>query len=306
MRVAIGKWFALVAASLCYSLAPAHAHGPWVTLQDCRYLPNPSNDGDSFHARVGRRQYIFRLYFVDAPETDAGLSERTEEQAEYFGVTPALALKVGEAAKEFTRKKLQQPFIVRTCRQDALGRSKLERFYAFVQVGTKDLGEELVANGLARLHGTASQAPGLDLPEREWEKLRRLEREAKAERVGGWGANYGRLNAQIQTKPEKPEDSFQAFFHPTAEKPRDSFDAFFHSKQAAHPPVTSAVAPATDVGTKLDVNSATESELDSLPGIGPVLAARIIAARPFTSADDLRRVKGIGVKTYEKIRLHFN
>jgi DNA uptake protein ComE-like DNA-binding protein len=36
-----------------------------------------------------------------------------------------------------------------------------------------------------------------------------------------------------------------------------------------------------------------------------VLAARIIAARPFTTADDLRKVKGIGTKKYEKIRSYF-
>ncbi len=68
----------------------------------------------------------------------------------------------------------------------------------------------------------------------------------------------------------------------------------------------SAAAPIAGVGKKLDVNSASEAELDSLPGIGPVLAARIIAARPFASADDLRRVKGIGAKKYENIRPHFN
>jgi DNA uptake protein and related DNA-binding proteins len=188
------------------------------------------------------------------------------------------------------------------------------------------LGEELVANGLARLHGTASQAPGLDSPEREWEKLRRLERAAKAQKVGGWGANYGRLNAQIQATPEKPEDSFEAFFHPSRrlereasnqnpdaqtqtvpDRPRDSFDAFFHPKGVAPPSVASTItSTAPGVATKLDINSATESELDSLPGIGAVLAARIIAARPFKSADDLRHVKGIGAKTYEKIRPHFN
>jgi endonuclease YncB( thermonuclease family) len=186
VSVAIGKYLALAAASLSLGLATAHAHAPWITLPDCRYVPNPSNDGDSFHVRAGRKEYIFRLYFVDAAETESGLSERTEEQAEYFGITLPLTLKVGEAAKEFTRRKLQQPFTVRTCRQDALGRSKRERFYAFVQVEKKDLGEELVANGLARLHGTASQAPGLVSPEREWEELRRLEREAKTQKVGGW------------------------------------------------------------------------------------------------------------------------
>jgi hypothetical protein len=185
VSVAIGKWLALAVVWLSLGFATAHAHGPWVTLPDCRYVENPSNDGDSFHARVGYKEYIFRLYFVDAAETDTGLSERTEEQAQYFGITLPLTLKVGEAAKEFTRKKLQQPFTVHTCRQDALGRSKRERFYAFVQVGKKDLGEELVANGLARLHGTASQAPGLDSPEREWEKLRRLDTKPERRRSEG-------------------------------------------------------------------------------------------------------------------------
>ena len=214
-----------------------------------------------------------------------------EEQAQYFGITEALTMKVGEAAKEFTRKKLQQqPFTVRTCGQDALGRSKLERLYAFVQVGKKDLGEELVANGLARLHGTPSQAPGLDSPEREWEKLRRLEREAKTQKVGGWGAMYGRLNVQIKAAPEKPEDSFDAFFHPR--------------KVAAAPIV--AIPQFQVAGAKLDVNAASAEELDRLPGIGPVLAGRIIAARPLKSADDLRHVKGIGAKKYEKLRAHFN
>ena len=45
----------------------------------------------------------------------------------------------------------------------------------------------------------------------------------------------------------------------------------------------------------------------NIPGIGPVVAQRIIEARPFKSADDLQRVKGIGAgKRYEKIRPFFN
>jgi competence protein ComEA len=55
----------------------------------------------------------------------------------------------------------------------------------------------------------------------------------------------------------------------------------------------------------LDLNQATAEELQRLPGIGPKLSAAIVAARekkPFASVDDLRRVKGIGAKTMEKIR----
>jgi len=56
---------------------------------------------------------------------------------------------------------------------------------------------------------------------------------------------------------------------------------------------------------KVNVNTATKEELISLNGIGEVLAQRIIEERqllPFEDADDLRRVKGIGEKTVEKLR----
>ena len=55
----------------------------------------------------------------------------------------------------------------------------------------------------------------------------------------------------------------------------------------------------------IDVNTATEKELTTVPGIGHVLAARIIAARPFRSADDLKKVSGIGDKKYAQIRPYF-
>jgi DNA uptake protein ComE-like DNA-binding protein len=55
----------------------------------------------------------------------------------------------------------------------------------------------------------------------------------------------------------------------------------------------------------IDINTATEKELTTVPGIGHVMAARIIAARPFRSADDLKRVSGIGEKKYAQIRPYF-
>jgi competence protein ComEA len=84
-------------------------------------------------------------------------------------------------------------------------------------------------------------------------------------------------------------------------------------------PIRVAVAKATTTATKpnatgkklsaddapLDINRATVEELQRLPGIGPKLAAAIVAARedkPFASVDELRRVKGIGPKTLEKVR----
>ena len=69
----------------CVAVARADEH--WVTYKDCRYLPNVANDGDSFHVRAAGREYIFRLYFVDAPETDMRIPDRVAEQAKYFHVT---------------------------------------------------------------------------------------------------------------------------------------------------------------------------------------------------------------------------
>ena len=56
---------------------------------------------------------------------------------------------------------------------------------------------------------------------------------------------------------------------------------------------------------RLDLNSARERDLDLLPGIGPVMARRIVADRAahgrFRGVDDLARVRGIGPKTLAKL-----
>lgn len=61
-----------------------------------------------------------------------------------------------------------------------------------------------------------------------------------------------------------------------------------------------------DIGYQIDLNSATWVELTQLRGVGPVTAKLIVSDReevgPFSSIDDLTRVKGIGPKTVEKNR----
>ena len=53
---------------------------------------------------------------------------------------------------------------------------------------------------------------------------------------------------------------------------------------------------------RLDINTATQEQLEQLPGIGPTLARRIIEGRPYREVDGLLQVKGIGEKTLAGIR----
>jgi competence protein ComEA len=66
-----------------------------------------------------------------------------------------------------------------------------------------------------------------------------------------------------------------------------------------------APAPAGSAAP-LDLNHATAAELDALPGIGPVLAARIVEHRrqhgPFRSVEELRAVPGIGPRLFARLR----
>lgn len=67
-----------------------------------------------------------------------------------------------------------------------------------------------------------------------------------------------------------------------------------------------AVAGQTlDAGGKVNINTATVEQLDSLPGVGESTAQKIIADReengPFGSPEDLKRVSGIGDKKYEDL-----
>jgi competence protein ComEA len=65
-------------------------------------------------------------------------------------------------------------------------------------------------------------------------------------------------------------------------------------------------AGAGDPSAPVNVNTATETQLEALPGIGPTLAAAIIAERerdgPFRAADDLTRVHGIGEGLLAQLR----
>ncbi|OIP58961.1 MAG: hypothetical protein COY75_01585 [Nitrospirae bacterium CG_4_10_14_0_8_um_filter_41_23] len=104
-------WMLLIFA---YCEAEAADKKEWVKLTDCQYVAQKYNDGDSFGVKCGTDEYIFRLYFVDAPETNLRYAERTREQSEHFGVTLDETMKAGVKAKEAVRDILQKPFVVWT------------------------------------------------------------------------------------------------------------------------------------------------------------------------------------------------
>ena len=246
----------------------------WETLANCQFVTNALVDGDSFHLVHDGREYIFRLYFVDAPEKDATLRDRIVDQAAYFGIAMDDVPRAGALAARFTRDKLTgHKLTVITRWQNAMGRSSLARFYCVLTVDDENLAESLVATGLARIHGLRANYPDGPRSTTFIAKLKNLELIAREKKLGVWD-----------------ESKFPRV--PIAEE----------TVSTNTPPETSTNPPPA----LINLNTATTEELISLPAVGPKLAERIIAARPFASVDDLKKVPGVGPKTFEKLRPRVN
>jgi competence ComEA-like helix-hairpin-helix protein len=248
---------------------------------DVRLVENPSNDGDSFVVKAGERQLHVRLYFVDCPETVATTdadAKRVREQARYYGITDAKKVfDFGREAKAFTAKVLAEPFTIYTAFSSALGRSRGGRVYAFVVTSEgKDLGRLLVENGFGRAHGAKREGPTGIAAKQIQQELQELESKAMLEHKGIWAATDPNVISQLRAQEQEEERELKDIQRASAGK-----------KPLAGP---------------VDLNTGTTAELQSIGGIGPVLAGRIIAHRPYKSVDDLLRVTGIGPKLLEKIR----
>jgi len=249
---------------------------------NARLVNNPNNDGDSFHINVADVQV--RLYYVDCPETSIDSksdARRIREQTRYFGLSSAeRTIHFGNEAKNFVERILAKPFTLYTAFASALGRSSKGRVYGFIITADgNDLASLLVKNGFARTHGVGRETPD-GIPRKQMlERFRDLEISAMLKRVGIWSESDPDRIAELRAKQRSEDQELKE--------------------------LQTKVKKAQSPHSLLDLNTASEKELQSIKGIGPVLAARIIAGRPYKTVDDLLKVKGIGQKRFEKFRHYF-
>ena len=260
-------------------------------FQGCTLIPTEWADGDSFRARFpDGKQHTVRLYGADCMElkvdgeTDA---RRLRAQRRYFGISNlgggaapsiAKAKEFGARAKRHVQALLDTKFTVHTAFADARGDGRFIRIYGYVELDDgRDLGEVLVAAGLARAFGVKRDRPGIMRGSEYMERLRDLELKAAKVGAGIWEhADWDALPGERRLQRDEEAELAAAI------------------DGSAQPPAAS-----------IDPNTAARDVLMALPGVGEEIANRIIEGRehgPYSRPEDLARVHGLGTKKIETMR----
>ena len=253
-------------------------------FSNVQLVKNPANDGDSFLVKANGKSFHVRLYFVDCPETSISFksdAQRVREQTRYFGLISAeRTIHFGNEAKIFVERILAKPFTLYTDFASALGRSPKGRMYGFIITADgNDLASLLVKNGFARTHGVGRKTPAGTSRDEMFEILRDMEISAILKHIGIWSESDPDRIAELRAKQRSEDQELKEL-----------------QSQVKKAPLPQSL---------LDLNTASKKELQSIKGIGPVLAERIIVGRPYKTVDDLLKVKGISHKKLEKIRPYF-
>jgi competence protein ComEA len=261
---------------------------PLTKLDGCHLVPAEWADGDSFQIKASNGEvHTVRLYGADCIEwhvSDDSDARRLRQQQRYFGIeglggTAAASIEqakgFGKAAGERVAALLQEPFTVVTAFADARGDGRYQRVYGFVKLADgRDLAAVLVEEGLARAFGVYRETPDGRTASEYREALRDLELQAAKRSLGIWAkTNWEKLPAERgRQRAEEAELGLAAGKLETAKN------------------------------LVLDPNTAARDDLLKLPGVGEMMANRIIEGRPYEKLDDLLEVPGIGSKTLERFR----
>ena len=266
-----------LAAVLLFALASVAAGQELQKFEGCRVVDSDWADGDSFPVALpDGNEIVLRLYYVDCNETSATTEtdqRRVRGQSSYFGIDDhQVTLASGRRAAEEVRKLLADPFTVHTAFAAAPGRSAKPRTYGFVTLSDgRDLGAVLVGEGLARSFGLRRGTPDGRTTDAAEAQMDDLELGAAIARRGIWAETDAERLISLREAQRVEERELQEAF-------------------------------GTSEGEPIDPNTASVDKIMLLPGVGEVLAERIVEGRPYRTVEDLRRVPGIGEKVFARLK----
>lgn len=141
----------------------------------------------------------------------------------------------------------------------------------------------------------------------ESQKLISIDVSGAVQKPGVYKLTYGsRIEQAIQASGGFSKEANQEYISKylnMAQKVSDGTKVYvpFEGEQASGPQRNGGVA-GTQTNSQVNINTVTQAELESLPGIGPVTASKIISDRPFQVVEDLLNKKTVSKAIFEKIK----